>query len=63
MTVTQQTTPSKEAQLALDALQKAVKNALEKKKRLGQYAVIWQDGKPKIIAPNEQHQAGTPTTK
>jgi hypothetical protein len=63
MIVTQQTTPSKEALLALDALQKAVKNALEKKMRLGQYAVIWQDGKPKIIAPNEQHQEEASPTR
>jgi len=48
---------SEEGQLALDALQRAVKNALDKKKRLGQYAVIWQDGKTKIIDFSEENQA------
>lgn len=63
MNVTQKATPSKEGQLALNALQSAVTKVLEKKKRLGQYAVIWQDGKPKIIVPNEQHQTqGHPQT-
>jgi len=38
--------PSKEAQFLLETLQRAVVQALEKKRRLGQYAVIWQDGKP-----------------
>lgn len=42
------TTVSKEGQRALEALQEAVKQALERKKRLGQYAVIWRDGKPVI---------------
>lgn len=46
MNVRVQTTPSPEGQIALDSLQRAVKLALEKKRRLGQYAVVWQDGKP-----------------
>lgn len=58
MIVTQKTGPSKEGQLALAALQKAVKNAFEKKKRLGQYAVVWQDGKPKIIDPSDPASDG-----
>jgi len=37
---------SKEGQILLGSLQKAVAQTLEKKRRLGQYAVIWQDGKP-----------------
>jgi hypothetical protein len=48
MNATRKTTPSKEGQVALETLQKAVRQTLEKKKRLGQYAVIWQDGKPVI---------------
>lgn len=32
-------------QVALDALRVAVKQALERKWRLGQYAVIWRDGR------------------
>lgn len=46
MKITRKTTPSAEAQVILEALQKAVSQALEKKRRLGQYAVVWRDGKP-----------------
>ncbi|TQV61602.1 MAG: hypothetical protein FNT29_11115 [Halothiobacillaceae bacterium] len=38
--------PSPEAVIQLAALQRAVDKALERKRRLGQYAVIWRDGKP-----------------
>ena len=38
--------PSREAQAMLKALQAAVANNLEKKQKLGQYAVIWQNGRP-----------------
>lgn len=31
-------------QKALEALKKAVDNALERKRRRGQYAVVWRDG-------------------
>jgi hypothetical protein len=43
------TTPSPDAQKTLEALKKAVANALERKRRLGHYAVIWRDGKPVCI--------------
>lgn len=46
MIVTRRSTLSREGQLVLETLQKAVNQTLEKKKRLGQYAVIWRDGKP-----------------
>jgi len=49
MKITLKTTPSKECQLILDSLQKAVTQALEKKRRLGQYAVVWRDGRPVMI--------------
>ena len=35
-----------ETHRALDALRQAVAEALERKQRLGLYAVIWQDGQP-----------------
>lgn len=35
----------------LESLQKAVSEALERKRRLGQYAVVWRDGKPTRIEP------------
>ena len=38
--------PSPQAQAMLKALQTAVANSLEKKQKLGQYAVIWQNGRP-----------------
>lgn len=42
------TNPSPEGREQLDALRKSVANALEKKRRLGQYAVIWENGKPVV---------------
>lgn len=38
-------TLDKETQKILDALRKAVAHALERKRRLGQYAIIWRDDK------------------
>lgn len=56
-----------EDQRVLDALQAAVTKELDKKRRLGQYAVIWQDGKPVAIGedapephPDEYRSAETP---
>lgn len=37
--------PSQQAQRGLEALQAAVHDALERKRRLGQYAVIMRNGK------------------
>jgi hypothetical protein len=37
--------PSDESMVALVALKSAVAQALEKKMKLGQYAVIWKNGK------------------
>lgn len=37
---------------ALDALKRAVAEALERKRRLGQYAVIWREGRPVCIGPD-----------
>lgn len=48
MKVTQEA-PSKESMIVLESLRKAVAQALDRKKRLGQYAVVWQDGQPTII--------------
>ncbi|MFZ4703492.1 MAG: hypothetical protein ACOYMG_25905 [Candidatus Methylumidiphilus sp.] len=38
-----------EDQLILDSLTNAVAEALERKRRLGHYAVVWRDGQPVII--------------
>lgn len=48
MKITQEA-PSKESMIVLESLRKAVEQALDRKKRLGQYAVVWQDGQPTII--------------
>lgn len=39
-------TPSIKSRATLAILQQAVAKTLDKKQRLGQYAVIWQDGRP-----------------
>lgn len=44
VTVTEQISPK--SQEILKALQEAVAEELDKKKRLGQYAVVWQGGRP-----------------
>lgn len=36
----------------LASLQAAVREALERKRRLGQYAVVWEDGHPVYLGPN-----------
>ena len=43
---------SADSQRMLESLKIAVSKALEKKKRLGQYAVVWADGKPLVIKEN-----------
>ena len=40
---------SPDTQEMRDSLRSAVAETLERKRRLGQYAVIWQDGKPVLI--------------
>ncbi|QGZ38088.1 hypothetical protein IP92_01628 [Pseudoduganella flava] len=41
--------PSPQAAAMLKALQDAVTQALERKRKLGQYAVVWQDGRPVMM--------------
>lgn len=48
MTTKRKSIPSPEGQRQLDTLRQAVGKTLEKKRRLGQYAVTWQDGKPVV---------------
>jgi len=38
--------------VVLDALKRAVAEALERKRRLGHYAVIWRDGKVMCVGPD-----------
>ena len=48
---------SPDSQRALDALREAVAEALDRKRRLGQYAVFWQDGRPVRVIPGEADPA------
>lgn len=36
----------------LASLERAVHQALERKRRLGQYAVVWENGHPAFLGPN-----------
>jgi hypothetical protein len=45
--------------MVLDVLKRAVAEALERKRKLGQYAVIWRDGRVVCIgadAPGDQDE-------
>ena len=44
--------PSAAAQRDLAALRQAVGEALDRKRRLGQYAVIWQEGRVRTLPPD-----------
>ena len=43
--------PSAAAQRDLAALRQAVGEALDRKRRLGQYAVVWQEGRVRTLPP------------
>jgi len=49
MNATRKAVPTERGQKQLDTLKRAVAEALEKKRRLGQYAVLWKNGKPVMI--------------
>lgn len=44
---------------ALAALRKAVARALERKRRLGQYAVVWRSGRPVRIGLDALDDSGS----
>jgi len=46
-----------DTQEMLDSLRTAVADTLERKRRLGQYAVIWQDGKPVLVGESAPKHA------
>jgi len=48
MNTKHKTTPSPVGQRQLETLRQAVGKTLERKRRLGHYAVTWKDGKPVI---------------
>jgi hypothetical protein len=45
----------------LDVLKRAVAEALERKRRLGQYAVTWRDGQIVCTGPDAPPADSTPT--
>ncbi|MFG6667145.1 hypothetical protein ACGK9R_08540 [Halomonas sp. HNIBRBA4712] len=45
-----------DTQAMLDSLRAAVSEALERKRRLGHYAVVWQDGKPALVGEDAPKQ-------
>ena len=53
-------TPSPKAVQMLEILKQSVEKALERKKRLGQYAVVWQNGKPVLIGKDSSLAPFTP---
>lgn len=52
------TQPSVKSQATLAVLQRTIAKTLDTKQRLGQYAVIWQDGRPVLTGPDAPVQAG-----
>ena len=46
MNIRKQDLPSQSTRQMLETLQRLAAKTLERKRRLGHYAVIWQDGKP-----------------
>ncbi len=54
--ITLNQTPSQDSQAMLDTLKIAVNKTLDKKKRLGQYAVIWSDDKPVLVGADSPEE-------
>lgn len=46
MKIKKSSAPSPRAQRILESLRRAVREELERKRRLGHYAVFWENGKP-----------------
>jgi hypothetical protein len=46
----------------LDVLKRAVAEALERKRKLGQYAVVWRDGRVVCIGPDAPAASGVPSS-
>lgn len=58
MNTKRNSTPSQEGQQLLETLRQSVTKTLEKKRRLGQYVVIWKNGKP-VIAGEDAPSVNT----
>ena len=49
MNTSHKAAPSADGRRMLESLRQAVGKTLERKRRLGQYAVVWRHGKPCVI--------------
>ncbi len=56
MIISNQQTPSQDSEAMLDTLRTAVNKTLDKKKRLGQYAVVWSDNKPVLVGADSPEE-------
>lgn len=54
--------PILDAQHLLAALQATATSTLERKRRLGHYAVVWQDGRPVAIGEDQPRDEVAPAT-
>ena len=54
---------SQDTQKILDTLRKVAAETLERKRRLGQYAVIWQDGESVAIGEDAPERLILPALK
>ena len=54
---------SQDTQTMLDTLRKVAVETLERKRRLGQYAVIWQDGEPVAVGEDAPERLIVPGLK
>lgn len=61
MNTRKKNSPSPEGLRQLETLRQAVDKTLEKKRRLGQYAVTWKDGKPVITGEDAPEPSSTPS--
>jgi hypothetical protein len=52
-----------ETQKALETLQKVAAETLDRKRRLGHYAVIWQDGRPVAIGEDAPAHLAPPLSQ
>jgi len=62
MKITSKAKLSEKGQVILDSLQKAVTQELEKKRRLGQYAVVWREGGPVMIGEDAPKASENPAS-
>ena len=55
--------PDDFAMKGLEALRRAVAQALERKRRLGQYAVFWKNGRVVFVGPDAPEEQPNPKPK